>query len=74
MSKVALLIGVSEYQSSEFQDLAAVERDVAAMRDVLVQPGIGGFAEVDVTVLDRNRRRCRRRWSGCLRGGRRIVW
>jgi uncharacterized caspase-like protein len=51
MSKVALLIGVSEYQSSEFQDLAAAERDVAAMRDVLVQPGIGGFAEVDVTVL-----------------------
>jgi tetratricopeptide (TPR) repeat protein len=51
MSKVALLIGVSEYQSAEFQDLAAAERDVAAMRDVLVQPGIGGFAEVDVTVL-----------------------
>jgi hypothetical protein len=61
MSKVALLIGVSEYQSSEFQDLAAAERDVAAMRDVLVQPGIGGFAEADVTVLNRNRRRCRRR-------------
>ncbi len=51
MSKVALLIGVSEYQSSEFQDLAAAERDVAAMREVLVQSGIGGFAAADVTVL-----------------------
>jgi tetratricopeptide (TPR) repeat protein len=51
MGKVALLIGVGEYQSSEFQDLSAADRDVAAMRDVLVQPGIGGFAETDVTVL-----------------------
>jgi tetratricopeptide (TPR) repeat protein len=52
MSKVALLIGVGEYQlSSGLQNLAAAERDIAAMRDVLVQPGIGGFAEADVTVL-----------------------
>jgi tetratricopeptide (TPR) repeat protein len=51
MGKVALLIGVGEYQSSEFQDLAAADRDVAAMQDVLVQSGIGGFAEADVTVL-----------------------
>jgi uncharacterized caspase-like protein len=52
MAKVALLIGVGEYlPSSGLQNLAAAARDVAAMRDVLVQPGIGGFAEADVTVL-----------------------
>jgi Caspase domain len=52
MSKVALLIGVGEYQlSSGLQNLAAAERDIAAMRDVLVQSEIGGFAEADVTVL-----------------------
>jgi Caspase domain len=52
MGKVALLIGVGEYQlSSGLQNLAAAARDVAAMRDVLVQSGIGGFAEADVTVL-----------------------
>jgi tetratricopeptide (TPR) repeat protein len=51
MAKVALLIGVGEYQSSELENLAAVERDVAAMRDVLVQPEIGGFAVADVTLL-----------------------
>jgi tetratricopeptide (TPR) repeat protein len=52
MSKVALLIGVGEYLSSSgLQNLAAAARDVAAMRDVLVQPEIGGFAEADVTVL-----------------------
>jgi uncharacterized caspase-like protein len=33
------------------KNLAAVERDVAAMRDVLVQPEIGGFAIADVTTL-----------------------
>jgi uncharacterized caspase-like protein len=52
MAKVALLIGVGEYlPSSGLQNLAAAARDVAAMRDVLVQPEIGGFAEADVTVL-----------------------
>jgi uncharacterized caspase-like protein len=52
MGKVALLIGVGEYHlSSGLQNLAAADRDVAAMRDVLVQSGIGGFAEADVTVL-----------------------
>jgi hypothetical protein len=51
MAKVALLIGVGKYQSSELENLAAVERDVAAMRDVLVQPEIGGFAMADVTLL-----------------------
>ena len=53
MAKVALLIGVGKYSSSGFANLAAVESDVAAMRQVLVQPEIGGFAEADViTLLD----------------------
>jgi len=52
MAKVALLIGVGQYrQPSEFKNLAATEADVAAMRQVLVQPEIGGFAEADVTTL-----------------------
>jgi Caspase domain len=51
MAKVALLVGVGEYQSSELPNLAAVEYDVRAMHDVLVQPEIGGFAVADVTLL-----------------------
>jgi uncharacterized caspase-like protein len=51
MAKVALLIGVGKYVSSEFANLAAVEHDVAAMRQVLVQPEIGGFTDADVKTL-----------------------
>jgi len=52
MAKVALLIGVGQYrQPSEFKNLAATGADVAAMRQVLVQLEIGGFAEADVTTL-----------------------
>ena len=52
MAKVALLIGVGKYGSSSgFKNLAAAEPDVEAMRQVLVQPEIGGFAEADVVTL-----------------------
>lgn len=50
MSKVALLIGVSEYQP-ELNSLPAAVKDVEAMRRVLVNPEMGGFADADVTVL-----------------------
>ena len=50
--KVALLIGVGKYlPSSGFKNLAAAKPDVEAMRQVLVKPEIGGFAEVDVVTL-----------------------
>ena len=51
MVKVALLIGVGEYLSSEFKNLAAAARDMEAMRQVLVEPEIGGFAETDVVKM-----------------------
>ena len=52
MAKVALLIGVGKYGlSSGFKNLAAAEPDVGAMRQVLVHPEIGGFAEADVATL-----------------------
>ncbi|MEH2114771.1 caspase, EACC1-associated type [Nostoc sp.] len=48
MAKVALLIGVSEYEPS-LTPLPAAARDVEAMQRVLVHPEIGGFD--DVTLL-----------------------
>ncbi|NJM49406.1 MAG: tetratricopeptide repeat protein [Alkalinema sp. RU_4_3] len=52
MGKFALLIGVGKYQSSSgFADLAAAEPDVVAMRQVLVEPAVGGFAADDVVTL-----------------------
>jgi uncharacterized caspase-like protein len=50
MSKVALLIGVSEYQSG-LNSLPAAVQDVEAVRQVLVNPEMGDFADADVTVL-----------------------
>lgn len=50
MSKVALLIGVSEYQP-ELNPLPAAVKDVEAMRQVLVNPEMGSFADADITVL-----------------------
>jgi len=50
MAKVALLIGISEYNPG----LAALPKavnDVEAMRRVLINPEMGDFAEGDVTVL-----------------------
>ena len=51
MRKIALLIGVSEYQSGLNPLLGAV-KDVEAMQRVLQHPEMGGFAEADMTVTD----------------------
>lgn len=50
MVKVALLIGVSEYEPG-LNPLPAAIRDIDAMQQVLVNPEIGGFAETDIVVL-----------------------
>ena len=47
MSKVALLVGVSEYQPG-LPPLPSVIEDVDAMERVLRHPEIGGFNEVKV--------------------------
>ncbi len=50
MTKVALLIGVSDYEPG-LTSLPSAVRDVEAMRQVLAHPEMGGFAEADITVL-----------------------
>ncbi|MFN6483558.1 MULTISPECIES: caspase, EACC1-associated type [unclassified Nostoc] len=50
MAKVALLIGISEYELG-LAPLPNAVKDVEAMRRVLVNPEMGDFAEADVTML-----------------------
>ncbi|MDX2244542.1 MAG: caspase family protein [Leptolyngbyaceae cyanobacterium bins.302] len=50
MKKVALLIGVSQYDF-EFEPLPATRKDVEAMQRVLQHPDIGGFDQV-TTLID----------------------
>lgn len=50
MAKVALLIGVSEYEPG-LNPLPAAVKDVEAMQQVLLHPEIGGFTETDIMVL-----------------------
>ncbi|MEH2298268.1 MAG: caspase family protein [Nostoc sp.] len=50
MAKVALLIGISEYEPG-LARLPNAVNDVEAMRRVLVNPEMGDFAEADVTML-----------------------
>ncbi|MGC1309437.1 MAG: caspase family protein [Phormidesmis sp.] len=50
MAKVALLIGVSEYEPG-LNPLPAAVKDLDALREVLIDSEIGGFAETDVTLL-----------------------
>lgn len=50
MAKIALLVGVSEYGPG-LNPLPAAVNDVEAMRELLLNPEIGGFAEPDVIVL-----------------------
>ncbi|MEM9156314.1 MAG: caspase family protein [Cyanobacteria bacterium P01_F01_bin.33] len=45
MAKLALLIGVSEYESG-FNSLPAAVRDVEALQRVLLDPEMGAFDEV----------------------------
>lgn len=49
MAKVALLIGVSEYDSS-FKPLPAACRDVEAMKQVLQNSEMGGFDDVQTLI------------------------
>ena len=51
MAKIALLIGVSEYQPG-LNPLPAAVKDVDAVQEVLLHPDMGGFAESNVTVLN----------------------
>ena len=49
MAKVALLIGVSDYETS-FAALPAATRDVEAMKEVLENPEMGGFDHVKILI------------------------
>ncbi|WYL96064.1 MAG: SUMF1/EgtB/PvdO family nonheme iron enzyme [Gloeotrichia echinulata IR180] len=55
MAKIALLIGISEYEPG-LTPLPSAVKDVEAMRRVLVNPDMGGFAAEDVTVLKNSQR------------------
>lgn len=50
MAKIALLIGVSEYEPG-LDRLPSAVNDVAAMQEVLTNPGMGEFEDAAVTVL-----------------------
>ena len=50
MAKVALLVGVSEYEPG-LNSLPGSVKDVDAMQRVLAHPEMGGFAETDIMVL-----------------------
>ena len=50
MAKIALLIGVSEYEPG-LEPLPAAVKDAIAMQKVLTNPAMGEFADADVTVL-----------------------
>nr|VFK52075.1 MAG: Uncharacterized protein, contains caspase domain [Candidatus Kentron sp. TUN]VFK52129.1 MAG: Uncharacterized protein, contains caspase domain [Candidatus Kentron sp. TUN] len=52
MQKIALLIGVSEYQSNALSPLPAAARDIKALGEVLRDPKLGGFPESNVTLLE----------------------
>lgn len=50
MTKIALLIGVSEYEPG-LSPLPAAIKDLDAIREVLIDPEIGGFSDANVTLL-----------------------
>ena len=45
MTKIALLIGVSRYQS-DLTDLPKATQDVLGMQEVLQKPDVAGFGQV----------------------------
>ena len=56
MAKYALLIGVGNYQNQDvIQPSLTARNDVKAIREVLLRPDIGGFAEVPKPLLDPDR-------------------
>ncbi|MFQ4141111.1 serine/threonine phosphatase [Chlorogloeopsis sp. ULAP02] len=56
MAKVALLIGVSEYDEPSLNPLPAAVQDIKAIQRVLQHPDMGGFAEADIKVLENPQR------------------
>jgi GUN4-like/Caspase domain len=50
MTKYALLIGVSEYQSNQISSLPGVGKDIEAMQRILQKPDIGGFDDVQLLI------------------------
>jgi WD40 repeat protein len=50
VAKVALLVGVSEYEPG-LNPLPAAVKDLYAMQEILLHPEIGGFAASDITLL-----------------------
>ncbi|WP_292877899.1 SUMF1/EgtB/PvdO family nonheme iron enzyme [Nostoc sp. NMS1] len=50
MVKVALLVGISEYEPG-LNPLPSAVKDVEALREVLLHPDMGGFAASDITLL-----------------------
>jgi formylglycine-generating enzyme required for sulfatase activity len=50
MARLALLIGVSDYEPG-LEPLPSAVRDVIAMQEVLAHPELGGFAAEQITVL-----------------------
>lgn len=51
MAKVALLIGVSDYEPG-LEPLPSAIKDVAALQEVLANPEMGGFNTTDIAVLE----------------------
>jgi uncharacterized caspase-like protein len=49
MAKIALLIGISEYE--RLTPLPSAAKDVDALKHVLQNPEIGGFAPSEITTL-----------------------
>ncbi|NES86364.1 MAG: caspase family protein, partial [Moorea sp. SIO2B7] len=56
MRKIALLIGVSEFDSGDLEPLPKALADVKAMEEVLLEPELGGFEESHLTVLKNPKR------------------
>jgi hypothetical protein len=55
MAKIALLIGVSEYEPG-LNPLPAAVKDLDAMKEVLLHPEMGGFAGADIVLLKNPKR------------------
>lgn len=55
MAKIALLIGVSEYEPG-LNPLPAAVKDLDAMKEVLLHPDMGEFAESDIVLLKNPKR------------------
>lgn len=51
MKKIALLIGMSEYDDSSLSNISTAVKDVTALKRVLTNESIGGFSEEEVIVL-----------------------